>query len=200
MGSEHVLETNPHFEVRAVGSFEPKPGCPDSSREALSPERLDYLCRGECYHPSDQRRPIVAIEIIRIRPQQRAGEAPRGLIEDPWRRFECPPDPAGCRIEFRDEEFVASGRDALYYARALEAPSAALNGQPLETQFDAVGNPVSIVPCTPARIDEGGDPGWFVLDEAAGVWLAAATLPTPTWPGLAAAFALFKAFLSGAPL
>ena len=158
MGSEHVLETNPHFEVRAVGSFEPKPGCPDSSREALSPERLDYLCRGECYHPSDQRRPIVAIEIIRIRPQQRAGEAPRGLIEDPWRRFECPPDPAGCRIEFRDEEFVASGRDALYYARALEAPSAALNGQPLETQFDAVGNPVSIVPCTPARIDEGGCP------------------------------------------
>ncbi len=42
--------------------------------------------------------------------------------------------------------------------------------------------------------DEGGDPGWFVLDEAAGVWLAAATLPTPTWPGLAAAFALFRVF------
>ena len=41
---------------------------------------------------------------------------------------------------------------------------------------------------------QGGDPGWFVLDEAAGVWLAAAALPQPTWTGLAAAFALFRVF------
>jgi hypothetical protein len=141
-----------------VGSFEPRPGCPDSSREALSAERLEYLCRGECYHPSDQRRPIVAIEIVRIRPQQRAGEPPTNLIEDPWRRFECEPDPAGCRIEFEDDEFVGSGRDALYYVRALEAPSMALNGRPLATEFDANGNPISITPCTLERIDQGGCP------------------------------------------
>jgi hypothetical protein len=159
MGSEHVLSANPRFEVRAVGSFEPQPGCPDASRQALSPERLEYLCRGECYHPSDRRRPIVAIEIIRIRPQQHAGEPAADLIEDPWRRFDCPADPGGCRIEFEDQDFARSGRDALYYARALEAPSAALNGRPLETRFDPDGNPISIAPCTLERIDAGGCPG-----------------------------------------
>jgi hypothetical protein len=159
MGSEHVLAESPRFEVRAAGSFEPKPGCPESSREALSPERLEYLCRGECYYPSDERRPIAAIEVIRIRPQTDPGEDPAELIEDPWQRFDCAPDPAGCRIEFEDPDFVASGRDALYYVRALEAPSQALNGRPLETVFDASGNPVSISPCTTDRIAQGGCPG-----------------------------------------
>ena len=38
------------------------------------------------------------------------------------------------------------------------------------------------------------DPGWFVLDEAAGLWLALlATQPPPTWV-LAAGFALFRVF------
>jgi hypothetical protein len=159
MGSEHVLVEAPRFEARAVGSFEPQPGCPEASRDALSPERLEYLCRGECYHPSDARRPIVAIEIIRIRPQLHADEEPASLIEDPWRRFACAPAAAGCRVAFEDEEFAGSGRDALYYARALEAPSAALNGRPLETQLDADGNAISIAPCTLERIDAGGCPG-----------------------------------------
>ena len=49
--------------------------------------------------------------------------------------------------------------DALYYARVLEAPSAALNGRPLETEFDADGEPISIAPCTLERVDRGGCPG-----------------------------------------
>ena len=67
-----AVEANPRFEVRAAGSFEPKPGCPDTSREALSAERLEYLCHGECYHPSDTRHPIDRIEVIRIRKQRDA--------------------------------------------------------------------------------------------------------------------------------
>jgi phosphatidylglycerophosphatase A len=41
--------------------------------------------------------------------------------------------------------------------------------------------------------DEGGDPGWFVLDETAGVWLAAA-LVGPTWTSIGLAFLLFRIF------
>ncbi|MCA9510535.1 MAG: DUF3604 domain-containing protein, partial [Myxococcales bacterium] len=158
MGSQHAMGANPRFEVRAVGSFEPKPGCPEESRRALSPERLAYLCHDECYFPSDVRRPIAAIEVVRIRPRTRADESPAELIDDPWRRFECAPDPAGCRVAFEDETFAADGRDALYYARAIEAPSMALNGAPLETELDANGEPSAIRPCTQARVDEGGCP------------------------------------------
>jgi hypothetical protein len=157
MGSEVRMNHAPHFSVRALGSFEPKPGCPASSLGALPPERLERLCHGECFHPSDVRRPIRAIEIVRIRPQRRDGEPVAQLIEDPWRRWECPDDPRGCRIEFDDPEFAASGRDALYYARALEAPSLAINGANLRATFDAEGNATSIAPCMGPG-SEGGCP------------------------------------------
>jgi hypothetical protein len=158
MGSEHVLDVNPRFEVRAVGSFEPRPGCSDASRRALSPDRLTYLCHDECYFPSDVRRPIAAIEVVRIRPRRSAADEPAELIDDPWRRFECQPDPAGCRIEFEDPDFAESGRDALYYVRALEAPSSGLNGNPLEPQRDAAGNVVAVRLCGTDEIAKGGCP------------------------------------------
>ncbi len=69
------------------------------------------------------------------------------LIDDPWKRFACAPDPAGCAVEFEDPEYPASGRDALYYVRVHESESMALNGAPLSTEFDAEGNPVSVRIC-----------------------------------------------------
>ena len=39
-----------------------------------------------------------------------------------------------------------------------------------------------------------GDPGWVVIDEVAGQWIALLPLARPTWPGLLAAFALFRLF------
>jgi phosphatidylglycerophosphatase A len=41
-----------------------------------------------------------------------------------------------------------------------------------------------------ARVD--GDPGWVVIDEVAGQWIAMLALPRPTWTGLLMAFALFR--------
>jgi hypothetical protein len=144
MGSAHTQRETPRFEVRAVGSFAQLPGCPDSTRAALSPQRIDALCLGECYHPSDRREPIEAIEIVRIHP----GSDPSDLamrIEDPWLRLPCPPDPAGCIAHFEDPEF--GSRDAVYYARALQAPTPAINGANLRTRFDADGNAIGVEPC-----------------------------------------------------
>jgi hypothetical protein len=131
MGSEARMAADPVFGVRAVGSYEQLPGCPDHAVSALEPAALDRLCRGECYHPSDRRRLIERIEVVKIRPQRDASEAVGALIEDPWRVFACEPDAAGCRVRFDDPDFVREGRDALYYVRAIEAPSRALNADPV---------------------------------------------------------------------
>jgi len=147
MGSEVAMAESPEFEVRAVGSFEPRPGCPAWALQGLGAERVATLCHDECYHPSDTRRPIAAIEVIRILPQREDGEAVEALIEDPWRRFDCAPDPAGCKVRFRDEEYSSLARDALYYARALEETRPAILGDPLRTRFDAAGQPIAIDIC-----------------------------------------------------
>ena len=143
MGSAVVQREAPRFEVRAVGSFAQHPGCPAHAREALSPERLAQLCLGECYYPSDRRERIEAIEIVRIRPG--TGDDVAERIEDPWLRVPCPPDPAGCVIRFEDAEWGAG--DRVYYARALQEPTPAINGANLRTRFDADGNPIGVAPC-----------------------------------------------------
>ena len=147
MGSEVPLATAPHFRVRAVGAFKQKPGCPEQSMTALSPERLQRICRGECYNPTDERRRITRIEIVRIRPQQHAGEPVAPLIEDPWRRLECPSNPAGCTVEFDDPEFVSGGRDVVYYARAIQEPTMAVNAGNLRCKYNDKGECVEVHPC-----------------------------------------------------
>jgi hypothetical protein len=63
------------------------------------------------------------------------------------RRFECPGSPEGCVVRFDDPEFTTSGRDAVYYARALQEPTPAINGANLRTVFDAEGRAASVSPC-----------------------------------------------------
>jgi len=84
MGDEVTMLSNPRFRVRAAGSFEQLPGCPDDAVQGLSPERLERLCRGECANPSDTRRAITRIEVVRIRPQLSPDESLDLLIDDPW--------------------------------------------------------------------------------------------------------------------
>ena len=147
MGSQILSAENPEFRVRAVGSFHQKPGCPEYSTSALSPERLHHLCRGECYNPSDERRLITRIEVVRIRPQSKPGEPVADLIEDPWRVLSCESDPAGCDLRFTDPEFATSGRDTVYYVRAIQEPTPTVNGGQLRCEYDEAGRCVSVTPC-----------------------------------------------------
>ncbi len=158
MGSEVRMAEKPVFEVRAVGARVQRPGCPAESTGGLTPERLVALCRGECYHPDDARHRIVAIEVVRIRPQMAAGEDVADLIEDPWRRFDCPRDPSGCVVHFEDPSFRAARRDTVYYVRVLQEATPAINGANLRTEFDQAGDAVRTTPCygdyrTPASDD-----------------------------------------------
>ena len=89
MGSEVTMSQNPRFIVRAAGSFKQNEGCSDESIDSLSSERLEYLCAGECYNPSNEREIIEKIEIIKITPQEYAGEAISPLIQDPWKTIPC---------------------------------------------------------------------------------------------------------------
>ena len=148
MGSELAMTSVPQFEVRAIGSFEQQPGCPSDPDQPISAERLQRLCRGECYYPSDLRRPITRIEVVRIRPQVDPADPIAPRIEDPWQVLPCPQAPDGCKVRFSDPEFESDGRDAVYYVRAIEAPGLAVNAASLRCERDAAGVCVSVRACT----------------------------------------------------
>ncbi len=147
MGSALNAASSPRFHVKAVGDWEQQPGCPQHSRDGLSPERLASLCLDECYNPSEQRKVIERIEIVKITPQREANEPVAGLIHDPWLVHDCPPDPTGCSFSFSDDAYAAGERDAVYYVRAIEAASDALNGANLRCEYDAQGVCVAVDPC-----------------------------------------------------
>jgi hypothetical protein len=147
MGGDAKMHGTPRFEVRAIGAFKQKPGCPESSTDALSAERLQALCAGECFNPSDERKLVTRIEVVRIRPQARPGEPVAGLIEDPWKTLPCEPSQNGCVAQFEDPDFTAAGRDTVYYVRAIEEPSPAVNGANLRCKLDETGRCIEVSPC-----------------------------------------------------
>ncbi len=147
MGSQVELRENPIFQVKAVGSFEQKAGCGPDAAQKLGAEKIARLCQGECYHPSTVRRPISRIEIVRIRPQRTPNEDIVGLVDDPWKVIDCDGNPEGCVGTFVDDEYARGGRDVLYYARAIEAPSDAVGADPLGCRRDESGRCVQVDPC-----------------------------------------------------
>ena len=147
MGSEVTMSDVPRFRVRAAGSFKQKPGCPPDLMNAMSEDRFERLCRGECYNPSDERRKISRIEVVRIHPQVTGNEDVGDRIEDPWKVLECTPSPTGCVALFEDPEFLTSEDDVLYYARAIEEPTPTVDADPLNCTRDAAGRCVEIDPC-----------------------------------------------------
>jgi len=147
MGSDAKLAETPIFRVRAAGSLKQLPGCPEVSTRGLSPERLERLCRGECYHPGNERHRVTRIEVVRIRPQSRPDEPVDALIQDPWRSLRCPPDESGCTVEFDDPEFLAENREILYYVRAIQEPTPAVNAGLLRCSTDESGRCTDVDPC-----------------------------------------------------
>jgi hypothetical protein len=147
MGSVIDTDGEPRFRVRAAGAFEQLPGCPDFVHASLSPDRIESLCLGECFHPSATRKRIERIEVVRIRPGEGDESSIASRIEDPWRIFECPDDPSGCTFEFSDSEFTVEKPETTYYVRAIQVPSLAVNGDPLRCERDEKGRCVRSRPC-----------------------------------------------------
>ena len=84
MGSVIELKQNPTFEVKAMGSFEQKEGCPEDAYNALGEERVSELCFDECYNPSDKRKFVQRIEVIKVLPQEFNDQKVDDRIMDPW--------------------------------------------------------------------------------------------------------------------
>ena len=141
MGSEVTSKVNPIFKVRALGAFTQKAGCKENAN--LNPEilnRIDTLCKGECFNPSDQRKLISRIEVVRIRPQIYPNELIEKLIEDPWMIIPCEDNGEGCTAEFTDLQFENGTREVIYYVRAIQEPSLAINAKGINCDFDDEGN------------------------------------------------------------
>jgi hypothetical protein len=133
MGSEVEQETDsiaPRFEVRAVGARKQKPGCPEFVHAALPAERIASLCRDECHHPEDARKAIRRLEVVRITPSPDGPGPIADRIEDPWRVFECAPEENGCSVTFEDSDQAEAARERVYYVRAIQEPTPAINGDP----------------------------------------------------------------------
>ncbi len=147
MGSQVDMDQTPHFQVRAAGAFKQKPGCPDFASQGLPEQRLGKLCRGECYNPSSERQKIVRIEVVKITPQMMQNEPVETLITDNWKSFPCDDQGQGCTIEFEDPDYLQSGRDTLYYVRAIQEATPTINGANLRCIFDENGQCIAVNPC-----------------------------------------------------
>ena len=107
------------------------------------------------------------IEIIRILPQITPNEDIAGLIQDPWKTFDCSADPDGCEVNFIDEEYPTLGRDAVYYVRAIESPSLAVNADNLRCEYDAEGNCKKVNLCYGDRRGDMNDDCLAINEERA---------------------------------
>ncbi len=158
MGSTTQRTQSPNFEVKAVGAYKQKEGCPDQAQDVLGAERIQKLCANECFNPSNERLKISRIEIVRIRPQVSRNENVADLIDDNWLTHECDTNSNGCSFSFTDPEFSSSGRMATYYARAIQEPTEKINADNLRCTYDKDGNCISLNICygddrTPASDD-----------------------------------------------
>ena len=157
MGAETEMSSSPKFQVKALGAQKQLPGCSPIDSENLSSKVLERLCRGECFNPSDERKNISRIEVIRIRPQVYEGEPINALIEDPWRTFKCEPSQEGCQVEFIDEQFEGSSREIVYYVRAVQEPTEAINASGLDCELDQNGRCIKVNLCGDSKGKGNGD-------------------------------------------
>lgn len=147
MGSEIELLDIPSFRIGATGSIKQKPGCPDYVERTLGRERVQKLCRNECFNPSDDAHSIEKLEIVKVLPRIYADENPADLIQDPWRVFDCKDQSSHCTAEFSDPDFVRDGREAAYYVRAIQRSTDTIQGDPFGCEYDENGSCVKTNYC-----------------------------------------------------
>ena len=147
MGSSVNLKENPKFRVKAVGAFEQNEGCPDYTSTNITEEEIEKICKNECYNPSDTRKNISRIEVVKITPQISEEEKINDLIIDSWKTFDCKPNQQGCEVEFTDEGFTTSSRDSIYYVRAIQEPSPVVNGGNLRCTYNDKGECIKVNIC-----------------------------------------------------
>ena len=147
MGTETEMNSSPKFQVKALGAQKQLPGCSPLAEDNIGTEVLERLCKGECFNPSDERKNISRIEVIRIRPQVYEGEPMNALIEDPWKTFECEPSQEGCQVEFTDRQFEGGNREVVYYVRAIQESTLAINAGGLNCEQDANGKCLKVNLC-----------------------------------------------------
>ena len=158
MGTTVSRTDNPKFRVKAVGAFKQKPGCPDYSSTGITQKEIERICKNECYNPSDVRKNISRIEVVKITPQISQDESLQVLIKDSWKTFDCKPSQQGCEIEFSDEDFSSSNRDTIYYVRAIQEPSPVVNGGNLRCSFNEEGECIKVNICYgDSRTDKDDD-------------------------------------------
>ncbi len=147
MGSRDQTDVAPTFEVKAVGAFKQKPGCPDFAKAGLDEKRIKTICSGECYNPSDERRQITRIEVVKIRPQASASEKLADLIEDRYLIHTCKPSADGCTFTFTDPEYTKGKRDAIYYVKAIQEAEPTINAEPVKCERDGNGKCIKATLC-----------------------------------------------------
>ena len=133
------LEGAPRFRVHATGAHRDRETCPQGGFAQMDdPDFVPDVCLGVCHNPDTDgpRLKILRLEIIRIRRQKSPDEPVGSLIDDVWRTLPCEGDTEGdgeadCRAEFEDPEFASLDRDVLYYVRAIQEETQAVNGRPL---------------------------------------------------------------------
>ncbi len=156
MGSHVEMNWAPSFRVRAIGEAKQAPGCPDYRVNAVDPQRLEHLCKSDCYNPTNERHSINKIQVVRIRPQLSEDEPVEDLIEDPWLEFVCPPNDGTCVVQFTDPEFFDSERDSLYYVRAIQEATPVMGGEQIRCERDDSGRCVRVLdPCPGIIMSDG---------------------------------------------
>ena len=141
-----------------MGAFEQKPGCPDYSSTNITDEEIERICKNECYNPSDKRKNISRIEVVKITPQKSPEESVDDLIFDVWKSFDCKPSQQGCQFEFTDDEFSKQSRDSIYYVRAIQEASPVVNAGNLRCSYNEKGECIKVNICYgDARTDKEDD-------------------------------------------
>jgi hypothetical protein len=148
MGGRVGARQAPTFQVRAVGAFKQKAGCPDFAKTGLDETRIGKICGGECDNPSDERANIARIEVVKIRPQSKPDEDLTPLVQDRFIVHRCTPSGDGsCTFTFTDPSYATDRRDALYYVKAIQEPEPTINADPLKCERDAAGKCVKVNLC-----------------------------------------------------